>query len=222
MSLRATPSTGAPAPVRDTDGNLVDHLRSMQQMERETQETLAKFMSALSHRSETDYAALLEDKIGELQQAEAENLRLRGEMDKYEDRIEQLQTNEDRILKEKGQVHEEKLRAGKAATQADHIIKNLQAQMRAQEQKHAQALELKASLLSGLEEENVRVCVCVLLLGLSLSLSFSHIHTNHSHSSSPPQLLPQVRSKVHSDEAQARLEVRPLSLSLSHTHTHSL
>ena len=158
-----------PIQARDKDGNLLDNLRSMQQMERETQETLSKFMSALSHRNETDYAALLEDKILELQQAEADNLRLRGEMDQYENRIEQLQANEDKILREKGQVHEEKLRAGKAATQADHIIKNLQAQMRAAEQKHAQDLDIKGSMLRNLEEEN-------------------------------------VRSKVHSDEAQTRLE----------------
>ncbi len=142
--------------VRDKNGNLVDHLRSMQQMERETQETLSKFMSALSHRNETDYASLLEDKISELQQAESENMRLRSEMDSYEDRIEQLQKNEDRILKEKSQIQDEKLRAGKAATQADQIIKNLQSQMRTMEQKHAQDIDVKASMLRNLEEENVR------------------------------------------------------------------
>jgi chromosome segregation ATPase len=149
--------------------DLVGQLRSMQQMEKETQETLAKFMSAMQSRNETDYASMLEDKVSELHLAESENLRLRNEMDKYEDRIEQLQKNEEIIMKEKGQIMDEKLRAGKAATQADQIIKNIQSQMRALEQKHSQDLDIKVSMLRNLEEEN-------------------------------------VRSKVHCEEAQARLE----------------
>ena len=171
--------------TRDKNGKLVEHLRSMQQMERDTQETLSKFMSALSQRSETDYAALLEDKIAELQTCEQDNARMRTEMDQYEDRIEQLQKNEDRLVKEKGQIVDEKLRAGKAATQADQIIKNLQSQMRAMEQKHGQDLETKTALLRSLEEES-------------------------------------LSSKVHCDEANARMASLTLETSELHSAMASL
>jgi len=166
--------------TRDKNGKLVEHLRSMQQMERDTQETLSKFMSALSQRSETDYAALLEDKIAELQQVEQDNARMRAEMDQYEDRIEQLQKTEDRLVKEKGHIMDEKLRAGKAATQADQIIKNLQSQMRSMDQKHAQDLETKTSMLRSLEEENLTSkvnCDEATARLASLTLETSELHS---------------------------------------------
>ena len=44
-------SGGSSRSVRDND-KLLNHLRSMQQMEKDTQETLGKFMSVLSTRKQ--------------------------------------------------------------------------------------------------------------------------------------------------------------------------
>ena len=57
------PISGGSSRSGRKDDKLLDHLRSMQQMEKDTQETLGKFMSVLSTHQATDYAGLLEEKI---------------------------------------------------------------------------------------------------------------------------------------------------------------
>lgn len=146
-------SGGSSRSVRNND-KLLDHLRSMQQMEKDTQETLGKFMSVLSTHQATDYAGLLEEKIAELKQADEEVEGLRNEIINYQERVKELTSVQQATLAEKGRIIEEKLRAGKAATQADTIIKNLQSQMRVMEQKHSENLQTKDNILKRLEEEN--------------------------------------------------------------------
>lgn len=140
--------------MRNND-KLLDHLRSMQQMEKDTQETLGKFMSVLSTHQATDYAGLLEEKIAELKQADEEAEGLRSEIINYQERVKELTSVQQATLAEKGKIIEEKIRAGKAATQADTIIKNLQSQMRVMEQKHGENLQTKENILKRLEEENI-------------------------------------------------------------------
>ena len=135
---------------------MLNHLRSMQQMEKDTQETLSKFMNVLNTHQQTDYAGLLEEKIQELQAADTEIKQLRSEINEYELRIKDMTLNEEKVIAEKGKIIEEKIRAGKAAAQADQIIKNLQNQMKSMEVKHKDEMETKGNILKNVEEELIK------------------------------------------------------------------
>ena len=102
-------SGGSSRSVRNND-KLLDHLRSMQQMEKDTQETLGKFMSVLSTHQATDYAGLLEEKIAELKQADEEAEGLRSEIINYQERVKELTSVQQATLAEKGKIIEEKIR----------------------------------------------------------------------------------------------------------------
>ena len=124
-------------------------------MEKDTQETLGKFMSVLSTHQATDYTGLLEEKIAELKEADSEQERLRDEIMGYQARIQELTQAQQLAMAEKGKIIDEKIRAGKAATQADTIIKNLQSQMRDLETKHVETMQVKESMMKRLEEESL-------------------------------------------------------------------
>jgi chromosome segregation ATPase len=136
--------------------DVLEHLRSMQQMERDTQSTLEKFMSALSQHAQTDYAGLLEEKIRELQAATEEIRRLGNEVLRNEERINELVSKEERAAISQAHYIEEQMKHAKALSQSDQVIKKLQSQLVLQQQKHQQDLEVKVATVRALEEESLR------------------------------------------------------------------
>jgi len=142
-----------------TDGSgkdVLEHLRSMQQMERDTQSTLEKFMTALSQHAQTDYAGLLEEKIRELQAATEEIRRLGNEVLRNEERINELVSKEERAASTQAHYIEEQMKHAKALSQSDQVIKKLQSQLVSQQQKYQQDLEVKVATVRALEEESLR------------------------------------------------------------------
>lgn len=152
-------SSGSNAVTAPPSGNGTDvlaHLRSMQQMEKDTQSTLEKFMSALSQHQQTDYAGMLEEKIRELQGANEEIRRLGNEVQRLEDRVGDLALKEEKAASAQSLYIEEQMKSAKALAQSDQVIKKLQTQLVSQQQKNQQDLEVKVATLRALEEESLR------------------------------------------------------------------
>lgn len=134
----------------------LEHLRSMQQMEKDTQSTLEKFMSALSQHAQTDYAGMLEEKIRELNAAGEEIRRLGNEVLRNEERINELTMKEEKSASAQATYIEEQMKSSRALSQSDQVIKKLQAQLVSQQHKQQQDLEAKATTLRALEEDSLR------------------------------------------------------------------
>ena len=152
---------GKPKSANGTSGGKdvqisLDHLRSMQQMEKDTQSTLEKFMSALSQHAQTDYAGMLEEKIRELNAAGEDIRRLGNEVLRNEERISELTMKEERSAASQATYIEEQMKSAKALSQSDQVIKRLQAQLVSQQHKQTQDLEARAATMRALEEEGLR------------------------------------------------------------------
>ena len=126
----------------------------MEKMERETRETLGKYLSALDEKSsEGDTTHMLLEKIEELRKAEALVEEKEGQIVVLQTKLTESLTKQEDYLIEKKKIIDDQVAMKLTLAESDKTIRKLGLQLQQQEEAHTLAINSKLSTIKALEEE---------------------------------------------------------------------
>ncbi len=145
---------GGPAKAAVKEKQFLDQLKEIQQMERQTKETLEKFMSTLSQRTTSeDCASLLLEKMEELKKAESVIEVKMNEIQLLTGNIQILNEKNDQMTLQLQKVYEEKVSCQGLLAESDKLIRKLETQLALNTKNYQFELEQKNASIKLLEEE---------------------------------------------------------------------
>lgn len=136
------------------ENELLAQLREMQQMEKETKETLATFLLTLNQRTTSqDYSSLLLEKIEELRRAEAENENKSKENILLQQQIHELSEKLEKSMAIQQKYLDDQIQLQNSLSESDKAIRKLEVQLQTQQRNHQHDLDQRISTLRSLENE---------------------------------------------------------------------
>ena len=145
---------GGPAKAVVKEKQFLDQLREIQQMERQTKETLEKFMSTLSQRTTSeDCASLLLEKMEELKRAESVIESKMNEIRLLTDNIQISNEKYDQINLQLQKAYEENMSCQELLAESDKVIRKLEVQLALNTKNYQFELEQKTTSIKLLEDE---------------------------------------------------------------------
>ena len=145
---------GGPAKAVVKEKQFLDQLREIQQMERQTKETLEKFMSTLSQRTTSeDCASLLLEKMEELKRAESVIESKMNEIRLLTDNIQISNEKYDQMNLQLQKAYEENMSCQELLAESDKVIRKLEVQLALNTKNYQFELEQKTTSIKLLEDE---------------------------------------------------------------------
>jgi len=137
-----------------SEAELLERLKTMEKMERETRETLGKYLSALDEKSsEGDTTQLLLEKIEELRIAETLVEEKDGQLIVLQNKLTESLSKQEEYLLEKKKIIDDQVAMKLILADSDKTIRKLGLQIQQQEESHMLAMNSKLSTIKSLEEE---------------------------------------------------------------------
>ena len=123
-------------------------------MERETRETLGKYLSALDDKaSEGDTTQMLLDKREELRKSESIIEEKEGQLVVLQTKLTESLTKQEEYLIEKKKIIDDQVSMKLALAESDKTIRKLGLQIQQQEENHSLSINSKMTTIKALEEE---------------------------------------------------------------------
>jgi plectin len=147
-------SSGGPAKTAVKEKQFLDQLKEIQQMEKQTKETLEKFMSTLSQRTTSeDCASLLLEKMEELKKAESVIEAKTNDIRLLNGNIQILNEKHEQIIMQTKKTQEENTSFQALLADSDKVIRKLEAQIMLNTKNYQLEVEQKTTSIKLLEDE---------------------------------------------------------------------